>query len=513
MNRRMLCFTAPLATITLSIVALLAACSPVPTGTTGEPDPDAVLKVANHIGLTSWDPARSAGGPELQLFLLVYDTLININAAGELKPGVAETWEFEDGASTLVLHLRKGMEFTDGTPLTAEVVEQNLERSIALPDSTLAGTMANIADVEVDGDTIRITQDQPDSGLTTLLADRPGLIVNPANFDALAADDVPNGSGPFILTDQVPAASMTFKKNQDYWNADAYQVAGMELSIIPDSTARLNAVRTGQVDLARVDPEQFEEASSASGLTVTTGPFLETMNMFFNPALEPAFADPRVRQAISLAIDREAIVEGVLFGHGIASAQYYPEGHSAHTPDLDHELTSDPERAKELLSDAGYPGGFTFEAVVYSPKSDRVAQAVQAQLAEVGITLNLDPQPGFGAAQQFSGGEVAAGIMTALPRVEPNLQWRSHFLAGQFWNPGDLEDPALSELIRASISEPDVDARRVMDREIGEFISTHAMGSVALYTVDQIIVSGSRARGVETYIDGFPYLAGISVTD
>lgn len=498
--------------ISAAMILALCACSGGDPSAKGEADPNGKIRIASHLGLSSWDPARSTGGPELQLFSLVYDRLMRLNRSGELQPGAAETWAFEADGKTLALTLREGMTFDDGTPLNAAVAKQNLERYMTLPESTLSAMMSNIASIEANGNTLRITQREPDSGLPSLLADRPGLLVNPAKFTELASDDIPSGSGQFTVTTQEPGVSMALKKNPAYWDADAIKVAEAEISVIADATARLNAVRTGQVDLARIDPEQVEEAESATNLTVTDGPMLETINLYLNPALEPAFAKPEVREAISIAVDRQAIVDGILFGHGTATAQYYPEGHPAHAAGLEERLRPNPDHAKELLARAGYKDGLVFETVVFSPKSDRVAQAIQAQLAAIGIEMNLKPLPGYGAGQAFTGNQVASGIMTGLPRVEPSLQFRAHFLPNQFWNPGDMEEPELTALIRASIAETDVDKRHEIDRQISTFIATKPMNSMTFYTVKQILVSRDNIQGVETGVDGFPYVDGVTVT-
>ncbi len=499
--------------LALLVVLLLAGCgSKGGDKSSGAPDPNATLKVATIIGVATWDPARSLGGPEIPVFSLVYDRLVHTDPSGNLQPGAAESWDFADGGSTLVMQLRAGLKFSDGTPITGDVVKQNIERALSLPQSSIAPSMAKIANVQAEGNTIRIHQKQPDATLPALLAERPGMIVNPATFGALDADDIPVGSGQFTVTKQQPRVSISFAKNAGYWDAAAVMVAKVELSVMADSTARLNAVRAGEVDIARIDGDQAEDARAASDLTLTTGPALETGSVLFNPSLQPAFAKPEVRQAISLAVDRNAIVESLLFGQATATAQFYPKGHRAHVPELDQEVGADPGRARELLAAAGYPDGFTFEAIVYSPKMDRVAQAVQQQLAKVGITMNLKPNPSSSAITEWSQSKAAAGVFPSQPRVEPTLQFRSAFLPGQFLNPGNIEDPEVTRLIAASAAETDPEKRIAIDQQISAHTVASPMAIMPLYNVDMLIVSRSDVEGVTSWIDGFPHLDGVSMT-
>lgn len=499
--------------VAVLVMLVLAACgSGGNENSSGTPDPNATLRVANLLGVSTWDPARSVGGPEIPLFSLVYDRLVHTDPSGDLRPGAAESWEFEDGGATLVLELREGLKFSDGTPITGDVVKQNIKRSLSLPESSIASSMTNILSVDADGNTIRIRQKQPDATLPALLSERPGMIVNPANFGALDSDDVPIGSGRFTVTKQQPGVSMSFAKNPAYWDGEVVKVEKVELTVIADSNARLNALRTGEVDIARIDADQVEEARAATDLTLITGPALETGSLLFNPRLQPAFANPEVRQAISLAVDRKAIVDGLLFGQATPTAQFYPEGHRAHVPELDQKVGADPDRARQLLAEAGYSDGFTFDAIVYSPKSDRVAQAVQAQLADVGITMNLKPMPAFGAITEFSQSKAAAGVFPSQPRVEPNLQFRAAFLPKQFLNPGNINDPEVTRLIAEGAAETDPDNRLKIDKQISERTVVSPLANMPLYSVEMLVVSRDNVDGVASWIDGFPHLDGVWVS-
>ena len=495
------------------LVLVLSSCGAGGARPSGDPDPSATLRVGSQIGVTSWDPARSPGGPEIQLFSMVYDRLIHMDASGELEPGAAESWSFEDDHVTLLLKLRAGLKFSDGTPITPEVVKQNLDRAMTLPESSLSSVMANIKSVEVSGDTVRIRQKEPDVAMPALLSERPGMIVNPSTFDALNADDVPIGSGQFTVTNQEPGVSISFRRNATYWDAEVIKVGGVDLTVISDSTARFNAVRTGQVDLTRVDPDQTEDAETASELTLTTGPVLEVGVIFFNPNIQPALGKPEVRKAISLAVDRQAIVDGILFGQGTATAQFYPRGHRAHVDELDRHITPDLDRARDLLAQAGYADGFAFEAVVYSPKMDRVAQAVQAQLAKVGITMDLKPLPGYGAPTEFTGNKAAAEVISYPSRGEPSLTYRANFLAGQFFNPGNISSPEVAKLIEAGMAESDPGKQTEIERQIATLLIDDPLANMPLYTVNQILLSRDNVIGLkETWIDGFPHLDGLALS-
>ncbi|WP_028928640.1 ABC transporter substrate-binding protein [Pseudonocardia asaccharolytica] len=498
----------------LSLIAATACGNPSGAGPNGPPDPNAVIRVANHLALTTWDPARSIGGPETQLLGLVYDRLVHSTPEGEPAPGAAESWTFENSGRTLLLSLRHGLRFSDGTALDAEVVKQNLDRARDLPTSTIAANLANIESVEVtDAVTVRISQHNPDFALPMLLADRPGMIANPRTFAQLDAAETPIGSGPFTVVAQQPSVSITLTKNSSFWDANRIKVGGAEIRVIPDPTARLNALRSGEVDLASLEAEQAEDARQLSELRVDAGPSLESAYIWLNPSFDPALADPNVRKAISYALDRNEIVNGVMFGEARPTAQSFPKGHSAYDDALDGQPQHDPTRARRLLADAGLPNGFSFEAVVYSPKMDRVAQAIQSQLAEVGITLTLRALPAFGSATEyFQKKSVDAAIFSTRSGLEPSLLYRQFYLPGQYYNPGNVSSDEVSGLIEKAKHEPSVDARMALYREIAQNVVAQPLGVIPVYSANQIVAHSRVVSGVRTWIDGFPHLDEISMS-
>src|SRR3546814_18158829 len=124
--------------------------------------PYATQNVTKHSGVDTWEPAHSLGAPEIQLLARFYDRLVYTNPSGNLKPGAAKSWHFDDGGSTLAMQLRDGLKFSDGTPITGEVVKQNIERALSLPESSIAPSMAKIANVQDEGTTIRINHTEQD---------------------------------------------------------------------------------------------------------------------------------------------------------------------------------------------------------------------------------------------------------------------------------------------------------------------------------------------------------------
>lgn len=379
----------------LVLTSLLAACggaSPAtdaPDGADATPTSGGTLTWGWYLP-TSWDPVTSTAGQDVHALALAYDALVQQDDEGNARPGLAESWEYDEAGDSVTFTLREGLEFTDGTPLDAEAVRANLLRGRDQENSTIAAQLAVITDVTVEGPReVTVHVDQPDYQLPLLLSGKNGMQVSPAAFtaDVDAVATAPVGSGPFRLTEYVPDSHASFAKNEDYWNADEILLGGVELTPTPDPTVAVAGIGSGQYDLAVVPPAQVS-AAEAAGLTVEEINVLTVRVLDVDGTVAP-YDDPRVLQAISHAIDRQALVDIAFFGHGDPNWQPFPAGYVGHSPELDELYPYDPEAARELLAEAGHPDGLELTLTIYSATDQALAEQIQSQLAEVGITLEL----------------------------------------------------------------------------------------------------------------------------
>jgi peptide/nickel transport system substrate-binding protein len=347
----------------------------------------------------SLNPALSdpAYNPVLQW---AYDPLVVLQPDGEFGPGLAEEFGYVgEGNRTYELTLREGVQFSDGTDLDAEALKTYLDYLRAQPSS--AGLlMINVESVEVvDPLTVRINLKASDPGLTFAFAQGFGA-GNIASPDAVASpetlDTETAGAGPYMVDPErsVAGDSYTFVKNPNYWNPERQHWDEVVVRVIANPSSMIQAIQAGQVQAAQGDPTTLSAAEDA-GLTVVSAPqTLTGLNLADRGGqLSEPLGDVRVRQALNLAVDREAVAEALYGDADLALAQYALEGHAGHDESLDETNAYDPDRARELLEEAGYGDGFTLPVLDTSLVGlHTMTEAVGGQLAEVGVTLEITTQ-------------------------------------------------------------------------------------------------------------------------
>lgn len=435
------------------------------------------------VAPTSLDPHKSSIGSDKYVLYPMFDRLIHLSPDVEPIPGLATAWSFSDDGSYLELELREGVVFQDGEPFDAEAVKANIERGQTLEGSAVAGNLAVIDSVEVVDDlTVRFHLNGPAASLPNTLAGQPGMMISPAALDSPDLDLNPVGAGMYRATAYEPGVKLTLEAWDEYWDKDAQQLAGMEISIMPDFTARLNALRDDQLDTARLEPAQASEAEAA-GLQVLRQDSIEIGMLSINRA-KPPLDDVRVRQALNYAIDREAIVDGLFFGLGTPAVQVYPEGFLGHNPDISLDrYPYDPDRARELLEEAGVGDGFSMEINVAA--LDFVvayASAIQAQLGEIGIDVTVNPVELSQYGQVVyvdANGEGTAVIGGARPDPSDTAL---QFQPDAFTNPGGASSPEVAALYQQSLDQTlSADERRAVLEELSETLVEQAFALVIFH--------------------------------
>lgn len=380
----------------------LAGCTSGGGGTVAPPSD--TLTVAVSTPPISMDPTTAGNGLPLAWYMAVaYEPLIQRDPDGATSPGLATSWEYSEDRLSFVLQLREGVTFSDGDDLTAEAVVAWLEHYKA--NGSFSGTwFSNVAAFEATGPlevTIRLSAPDPMLPWGLGQAGNAGAIVSPtglANADLLGTET--HGAGPYMLDSDATVAnsSYVFVKNPNYWDPDAQHYEKIVFTVIADQNSALAALRSGQVQVAQGSASTAEAALEA-GLTVSQGPSAMVGAYFadFDGTVVPQFADLRVRQALNYAIDREAITDSIYGEFGIPTTQFVPEGIGGFLPELEDAYPYDPEKAKELLAEAGYPDGFSF-TVLEQPGfdgSDLLPQAMAEQFAAVGVQMEVKSYAAF----------------------------------------------------------------------------------------------------------------------
>ena len=373
------------------------ACGTAPAARAAEPDPAASLIYQDMAGNETLDPGEPQNNSSYshEVLLALYETLIRMDDAGVPGPGLAESWTRNADLTELTLKLRPGVTFHDGTPVNADAVRKNLERSAALGQragGTTFETTKLIAAIETIGDdVVRLKLKRPSGQIEFWLGSNPGMMISPAALKegVLGGNLTPIGAGPYKLRRFEANVATFLTRNDAYWGGTKNRPAAFEHHYVPDGRARLNAVRSGQANVALIDSRQIPEAKSA-GLTIQIVQKNALWDIYPNTSKGP-LADRRVRQAIMYAIDREGLAEAISNGSARATRQLWSEKSPYFVKELETRYPFDQAKARALLAEAGYKDGFEISQLLLNNSEYRqLAEALQANLAEVGIKVKFD---------------------------------------------------------------------------------------------------------------------------
>lgn len=490
-----------------ALAALLASTALV--GAASAQDRD--LTFAFGAPILNLDPGISAGSQAQTVRFQIMESLVELTTEGGIAPLLAESWEVAEDGVTWTFHLRSGVTFHDGTALTAEDVKISLERLIN-PDNGLprGNDLRVITSITAMDDlTVQIVTSVPYGPMLQTLAQDSASILSSA-FLSSAEPNVawnPIGTGPFRYDSHVPEQSVTLTRFDGYWGT-APEAESITFIAVPEASTRLAMLETGEADII-VDVPGIEvprlEAEGNVGLIQQ--PNTRLMHIGFNVTAEP-FTNPLVRQALNLAIDREALVIGVLGGLGVPAQSVIAESVFGFAPQ--EGLEFDPERAQALLAEAGFPDGF--ETTIWTPQGryymDReITVAVQAMLADIGVRANVEvidwssyltllrEPEGTNRSQLYTLGwetgtndiQYILSTVFASGRIPPNG-----------WNTMFYNNPELDALAARVASEVNMEQRAALAAETQEIIVSDAPW-IPLYGSVQV-------AGYAANLDGIDYL-------
>ncbi|GAA4783878.1 ABC transporter substrate-binding protein [Microbacterium gilvum] len=340
---------------------------------------------------TSMDPVRSGALVVLSVFFHTFDQLVKITADGEMEPKLAEEWTPNDDLTQWDFALREGVTASNGEEITADDVVFSYQAILDDPTSENFAYLSSIDSVEaVDEHTVRFHLKQPFSAFprnTSLISIVPADTYQEMGADAFAQDPV--GSGPYVFENVQKGVAYDLVRNEDYWG-DAPEIESISLQPVSSDESRVNGVLSGSLDVAQVGPTQVSSVESSGSAQVFSALSNGVVFLGVN-STSGVLADVRVREAIAAAIDQEAITESLLGGLAEpATAMLAPavEGYSDEVAGTAY----DPERAEELLAEAGYAGEtITFDYATDGriPLSAEVAQTIQGYLSDVGISVDM----------------------------------------------------------------------------------------------------------------------------
>jgi peptide/nickel transport system permease protein/peptide/nickel transport system substrate-binding protein len=272
-------------------------------GAQSAPKRGGILRISAFTNPSSLDPTTGGAGSDHAFLFTMYDTLTEWDFDTlKPKPGLAESWSFTD-PTTLVLNIRSGVTFHDGTALDAEAVKFNFERNKSDQKSNIKADLSTMASVEVTGPMqVTLKLNTPDAAMPGILSDRAGMMVSPTAVKSSGAGNVartPVGAGAYAFVSWADGERIVVKRNEKYWKTDRPYPDGIEFAIIPELTTGVRSVTAGQNDLIyQLPPRQKAIVERSNNLKVVNGPTLYVFQIFLNWA-KPPFDDVRVRKAPS----------------------------------------------------------------------------------------------------------------------------------------------------------------------------------------------------------------------
>ncbi len=462
------------------------------------------------------DPDQSRTFVGRIVYTALCDKLVDIAPDLNFVPQLATSWEWSDGGKVLTMKLRGGVTFHDGEPFDAAAVKYNIERSKNLPESRRKSEVKSIELVEVvDAATVRFTLAAPDATLLATLSDRAGMMVSPKAAEAAGTGLGANlvCSGPFKFVERVQQDRIVVAKFPAYWNAANIHFDQVVYRTIPDSTVRLANLQAGDLDMIeRLSPPDIPTVKGDSKLQVVDVVGLGYQGITINNgngdrAKTPLGQDPRVRKALELAIDREALNQVVFDGAHLPGnqfispqSQYYNKAVPVPARDV--------AKAKALLKEAGAEG-LSFEMqFANNPDETRAAQVIQAMAAEAGIDIKLRATEFATMLKEQTAGNYQATKVGWSGRVDPDGNIHPFMTCKGGINDSKYCNPEVDKLLDGARQSNDLAERKKM-YAAAMAILDRDRPIIYLYHPKWIWALSNKLQGYKPYPDAMIRIEGM----
>lgn len=464
------------------------------------------------------DPHITSAYSSFQVLENVLDTLVALDEKQNVIPSLAESWEVSEDGTTYTFQLREDVKYSNGRPLTAEDVVYTYER--LLDPETASGNaylLGGVTEIKaVDDYTVELILDAPNAALLSHLAAAPTGIIARESVENGTINTQPIGSGPFMITEFLPGISVMLERNPNYWRMDNAgnqlpYLDAVEIQIIPDDATRRSALIAGDVDWAiSVPPQSVEELDERQDVVIDSTATGAYWYIGVNTEREP-FDDPRVRQALSFALNRENIALAAAFGNAEPTQDPIPSSSAwsfAYDP-----YTFDLEQARQLLQEAGVGTDFSVEIMPTTQyeESIRAAQVIQANLAQLGVDATIRTLEWAEWLAEEGAGNYDTYVCSWNALVDPDDYYYAQHHTGEVFNFTGYSNPTVDELLEQGRRTQDFQARYDIYERINQIIVDEAP-YIYLYNPLNInaykpYVKGYSARAdqavkfVETWLD------------
>ncbi len=477
------------------------------------------------------DPHAQNEGPTTTLNHQIMEPLLIRDHSGAMVPALATEWApSKDDPNVWIFKLREGVTYHDGSAFTSEDVKFSLDRAMT-PDSDYKELLASVKEVRAPDDfTVEIVTDGPNpimpSNLTNLfIMDKDWAEANNANKvqdveggeDTFAAKNS-NGTGPYKLVSREPDVKTVLTANENYWGKDEFPLEVTEIIYTPiqNAATRVAALLSGEVDFIQDVPVQdLARVDGTDGLDVRTAP--QNRVIFFgmnsgdadlkndNVDGKNPFADVRVRQAMNMAINRDAIKQVVMRGQSAPAGMIAPPFVNGWDEAMDASSKTDVDAAKALLAEAGYPDGFSIQLDCPNDRyvnDEAICQAAVGMYAQIGVTVNLDAKP---KAQHFP-------LINTLETDFYMLGWGVPTYDSEYifnflvhgrddkygsWNGTRFSDEALNAKIEGLASNTNLEERNADIKAIWEVVQDQAL----YVPIHHQVLNWGMKSGVDTVVE------------
>ncbi len=504
----------------LAVVTLLGAAAHAQS-------PKTTLVVALNQDPDILDPSLSRTYVGRIIYEHMCEKLYEIDEHLRIHPQLAAAMPtFQDGGKTVTIKLRPGVKFNDGTPMNAEAVRYSLDRHLTMRGSSRRSELELVTAIEVvDPLTVRLRLKAPFSPIVATLADRAGMPVSPTQAKKLEErfGTAPICVGPWTVVERIPQDRIVLEKSKHYFDLGQAKFDRIVFRIIPDDNVRLANLRSGDIDMmhlvaptdaASLRKEGRFEVSSVTGLAyngITIN--LHNKNGKNTPPVNlgtPLANDPRVREALDLSIDREALNQVAWDG------QYTPgcTPVSPVSPFYDKSRRCpirDVAKAKKLLADAGLAGGNSFEmTVVNDPQQRRVGEVIQGMAKDAGFTISLRPSEFASALKDDDAGNLRAFLIGWSGRVDPDGNIHQFHTCGGSLNTTGACDEGIDSLLNKAREVSDQAQRAALYKEAIDKMVLGRRNIIYLYHQNYIVAYPKNLKNYKAVPDGLIRLKGTS---
>jgi peptide/nickel transport system substrate-binding protein len=462
------------------------------------------------------DPAQGATFVGRIVFAALCDKLIDTDAKLNYVPQLATEWSWGADGKSLTMKLRPGVVFHDGTPLDAEAVKVNLDRYRTADYSSRKGEVRSVANVVVvDPLTVRLELSRVDAPLLSVLADRAGMMLSPKAL-AEAGQNIaskPVCAGPFRFVERVAQDKIVFERFDQYWNKSQIHLQQIVFRPMADTTVRTTNLLSGGLEIVeRLQPSDLKQLKADKRVKVASTTALAYNTMSINLANGPkagasVLKDPRVREALELSLDRNALIQVVFDGEFVATNQ----PHSVENPWYIKDVpvpARDVARAKALLAEAGIAKPAFTLSVTNNPIESQLAQVIQAMAKDAGFEVKIEVLEQNTLIANATKGDYEAAVVIWSGRADPDGNISIWLTCEGFINWGKYCSKDLDQTLGNARAKTDA-AARLVDYTSAAKIYLKDRPHIFLYNYKWLWGLGEKVDGFSPHPDGIIRLQGV----